>query len=441
MPDTVPRVVIVGGGFGGLAAAKALRKTDARIVLVDRQNHHLFQPLLYQVATSVLSPGQIASPIRGILWKQRNATVILGEVSGVDTARRQVFVDSVDREGVALEYDYLVLATGASHSYFGHDEFEKFAPGLKSLADAVSIRNRILLAFEQAETEEDPRRHRDLLTFVLVGAGPTGVEMAGALAVLVRSTLRSEFRRIDPTSARIVLIDMGNRVLGPFAENLSAAARTRLEHLGVEVRLGHGVEHIDADGVIVAGERIASRTVIWTAGVAPSPAGKWLKAETDRAGRVRVQPDLGVPGHPEIFVVGDTASLDQDGHPLPGVAQVAMQQGRHAGTSIHRRIAGKPTPPPFRYFDKGNMAVVGKGFAVLQSGRLRLSGFLAWMAWAAVHLEFLAQSSLRVSVFVQWVWTYLTGQRGSRLIVNHHASVSDDRRTASSSEHQPIGTR
>ena len=423
MPRAVPRVVIVGGGFGGLAAAKALRKTNAQVILIDRQNHHLFQPLLYQVATSVLSPGQIASPIRGILRKQRNTTVLLGEVTRVDSDRRRVFVDSVDREGVAVEYDYLILATGASHSYFGHDEFEQFAPGLKSLADAVSIRNRILRAFEQAEAEEDPQSHRDLLTFVLVGAGPTGVEMASALADLVRRALRSEFRRIDPTSARIVLIDMGNRVLATFAEKLSAAARRRLEKLGVEVRLDHGVEHIDADGVIVAGERIASKTVIWTAGVAPSPAGKWLKAATDRAGRVRVQPDLTVTGHPEIFVIGDTASLDRDGHPLPGVAQVAMQQGRYAGTLIHRRIGAKPVPPPFRYFDKGNMAVVGKGFAVLQSGRLGLSGFLAWMAWAAVHLEFLGQSSLRVSVFVQWVWTYLTGQRGSRLIVNHYAST------------------
>jgi len=423
MPRAVPRVVIVGGGFGGLAAAKALRKTNAQVILIDRQNHHLFQPLLYQVATAVLSPGQIASPIRGILRKQRNTTVLLGEVTRVDSDRRRVFVDSVDREGVAVEYDYLILATGASHSYFGHDEFEQFAPGLKSLADAVSIRNRILRAFEQAEAEEDPQSHRDLLTFVLVGAGPTGVEMASALADLVRRALRSEFRRIDPTSARIVLIDMGNRVLATFAEKLSAAARRRLEKLGVEVRLDHGVEHIDADGVIVAGERIASKTVIWTAGVAPSPAGKWLKAATDRAGRVRVQPDLTVTGHPEIFVIGDTASLDRDGHPLPGVAQVAMQQGRYAGTLIHRRIGAKRVPPPFRYFDKGNMAVVGKGFAVLQSGRLGLSGFLAWMAWAGVHLEFLGQSSLRVSVFVQWVWTYLTGQRGSRLIVNHYAST------------------
>jgi NADH dehydrogenase len=441
MSDAIPRVVIVGGGFGGLAAAKALRKTNAEVILIDRQNHHLFQPLLYQVATSVLGPGQIASPIRGILRTQRNCTVILGEVTGVDSDRRCVFVDSVDREGVIVEYDYLILATGASHSYFGHDEFERFAPGLKSLADAVSIRNRILKAFEQAEAEEDPRRHGDLLTFVLVGAGPTGVEMAGAMAELVSRALRSEFRRIDPTSARIVLIDMGKRVLGTFAGKLSAAVQRRLEELGVEVRLGHGVDRIDADGVIVAGERIASKTVIWTAGVAPSPAGKWLKAATDRAGRVRVQPDLTVTGHPEIVVVGDTASLEQDGRPLPGVAQVAMQQGRYAGALIHRRIGGKPAPPPFRYFDKGNMAVVGKGYAVLESGRVRLSGFLAWMAWAAVHLEFLAQSSLRVSVFVQWVWTYLTGQRGSRLIVNHHSSLGVDARVPSSSEHQPTAER
>src|SRR5712692_4638925 len=393
MPNAVPRVVIVGGGFGGLAAAQALRRTNAEVILLDRANHHLFQPLLYQVATSVLSPGQIASPIRGILRKQRNVTVLLGDVTGVDTERRRVFVDSLDREGTPVEYDYLILATGVRHSYFGHGEFERFAPGLKSLADAVLIRNQILQAFEQAETEDDPDRHRELLTFVLVGAGPTGVEMAGALAVLLRSTLRSDFRRIDPTSARIILVDLASRVIGTFSENLSTAAKDRLEELGVEVRLGHGVDHIDADGVIVAGERIASKTVIWTAGVAPSSAGKWLNVETDRAGRVRIQNDLTVPGHPEIFVVGDTASLDQNGKPLPGVAQVAMQQGRYAGKLIHNRIVGNPPPPPFSYFDKGSMAVVGKGFAVLQSGKVQVSGLAAWLTWAAVHLQFLATSS------------------------------------------------
>ena len=417
-----PRIVIVGGGFGGLAAARALRNAPAEVIVIDRTNHHLFQPLLYQVATSVLTPGQIASPIRGILGKQRNTTVILGEVTGVDKDQKYVLVRDADREGVRLPYDYLILATGVTHSYFGHNEFEQFAPGLKSLADAVAIRNKILQAFEQAEAEEDPSRHRELLTFVLVGAGPTGVEMAGAIAIMVRSTLKKEFRRIDPAAARIVLVDMAPRVLPPFSEELSSAAKQRLESLGVEIRLGHSVDQIDADGVVVAGERIASKTVIWTAGVSPSPAGKWLGVQTDRAGRVRVEKDLTIPGHPEIFVVGDTASLDQNGKPLPGVAQVAMQQGRYAGKLIQERLRGKPDQQPFSYFDKGSMAVVGKGFAVLQAGKIQLSGFPAWLAWAAVHLEFLAQSSLRVSVFVQWVWTYVTGQRGSRLIVNHHGS-------------------
>jgi len=415
-----PRVIIVGGGFGGLAAAKSLRKTPAEVILIDRSNHHLFQPLLYQVATAVLTPSQIATPIRTILRAQKNVTVILGEVTGVDHDKKCVFVTDADRENVPVAYDYLILATGATHSYFGHNEFEAFAPGLKSLADAEAARNKILQAFELAEAEDDPAHHRDLLTFILVGAGPTGVEMAGALGVFVRTSLKSEFRRIDPASARIVLVDTAPRVLGPFSEDLSEAAKARLEKLGVEVRLGHSVDQIDADGIMVAGERIPSKTVIWTAGVAPSPAGKWLKVETDRAGRVRVQNDVTVPGHPEIFVVGDTASFEENGKPLPGVAQVAMQQGRYAGKVIHSRITGSRPPGPFSYFDKGTMAVVGKGFAVLQSHKLRVSGFGAWLAWAAIHLQFLATSSLRLTVFLQWVWTYFTGQRGSRLIVNHH---------------------
>jgi NADH:ubiquinone reductase (H+-translocating) len=417
-----PRIVIVGGGFGGLAAAKALKNTPAQVILIDRTNHHLFQPLLYQVATAALTPSQIATPIRSIFRKQKNVTVILGEVTGVDKERKCVFVSDADRERVPVVYDYLVLATGATHSYFGHNEFEEYAPGLKSLADAVSSRNKILQAFEQAEAEEDPNRHPDLLTFILVGAGPTGVEMASALAILVRTTLKSDFRRIDPASAKIVLVDMAPRVLPPFSEDLSEAAKRRLEELGVDVRLGHGVDRIDAEGIVVAGERIASKTVIWTAGVAPSPAGKWLQVETDRAGRVRVQNDVTVPGRPEIFVVGDTASFEEDGKPLPGVAQVAIQQGRYAGKLIHSRIVGSPPPGPFRYFDKGSMAVVGRGFAVLQSHKVRVSGFEAWLAWAAIHLQFLATSSLRLTVFLQWVWTYFTGQRGSRLIVNHHGS-------------------
>jgi NADH:ubiquinone reductase (H+-translocating) len=420
MPDNRPVVVIVGGGFGGLAAARTLRNAPVQVILVDRTNHHLFQPLLYQVATSELSPSHIASPIRGILKNSANTIVLLGDVTGINVEARCIVADSADRTGVPLSYDYLILATGVQHSYFGHAEFEKYAPGLKSLADAVSVRNKILRAFETAEAEEDTSLHQDLLTFVLVGAGPTGVEMASAIAVMVRGTLKSEFRRIDPTLVRIVLVDRGARPLASFSPDLSAAAKQRLEKLGVEVRSGQGVDSIDEEGVIVAGERIASKTVIWTAGVAPSPAAKWIGAETDHAGRGRVKADLTVADHPEIFVVGDPASLDQDGKPLPGVAQVAMQQGRYAADVIRRRVSGKPAPGPFRYFDKGNLAVVGKGFAVLESGKVRLSGFPAWVVWAAVHLEFLAQSSLRVTVFVQWVWTYLTGQRGSRLIVKHH---------------------
>src|SRR6266403_1604508 len=371
-PSKTPRVVIVGGGFGGLAAAKALGKAPVEVILIDRTNHHVFQPLLYQVATSVLAPSQMSSPIREVLRRHKNTKVIMGEVTGVDKAQRRVFVNNADREQVPVPYDYLILATGARHSYFGHNEFEKFAPGLKSVADAVGIRNKILSAFEQAEAEENVDLHRDLLTFVLVGAGPTGVEMAAALAIFVRTSLRSEFRRIDPTSARI-----------------------------------------------------ASKTVIWTAGVTPSPAGKWLGVETDRAGRVRIHPDLRVPNHPEIFVVGDTASLDQNGKPLAGVAQVAMQQGRYAGKLIRRQLAGKKAPKPFRYFDKGTMAVVGKGYAVLQSGKIRLHGLLAWLAWAFIHITFLSQLSLKISVFLQWGWLFLTGHRGSRLIVNYHESEAN----------------
>jgi len=399
-----------------------LKNTPAEILLIDRTNHHLFQPLLYQVATSVLTPGQIATPIRSVLRNQKNTTVIMGEVTGVDKNQKCVIVSDADRQNVPIAYDYLILATGASHSYFGHNEFAEYAPGLKSLADAEAARNKILQAFETAEAEEDTARHRDLLTFILVGAGPTGVEMAGALAIFVRSTLKSDFRRIDPASARIVLVDMAPKVLGPFSESLSKAAKQRLENLGVEVRLGHSVDQIDAEGIVIAGERIACKTVIWTAGVAPSPAGKWLNVETDRAGRVRIQKDLTVPGHPEIFVAGDTASLDQNGKPLPGVAQVAIQQGRYAGKLIRSRVVGNRPPGPFSYFDKGTMAVVGKGFAVLQSGKVQISGFGAWLTWAAVHLQFLATSSLRLSVFLQWVWTYVTGQRGDRLIVNHHGA-------------------
>jgi NADH:ubiquinone reductase (H+-translocating) len=412
-----PCIIIVGGGFGGLAAARALKRTSARIILIDRTNHHLFQPLLYQVATAALMTGQIASPIRGILRKNKNTTIIMGEVTDVDKENRRIRLNTADREAVYLSYDHLILATGVRHSYFGHDEYEKFAPGLKSLSDALAIRNKILSAFEQAEAEEDPARHKALLTFVLVGAGPTGVELAGAMAVLLRRTLKSDFRRVDPAITRIVLVDMAPRVLGSFSNKLSEATKKELERLGVEVRLGQGVDRIDEDGVIVAGERIFSEMVIWTAGVAPSPAGKWLDVETDRTGRVKIQHDLTVPGYPEIFVIGDTASLEQDGKPLPGVAQVAIQQGRYAGTAIHRRIVGAPPKSSFRYFDKGNLAVVANGYAILQAGRISISGFFAWLVWALVHISFLAQFSMRIGVFFQWAWSFLTNQGGSRLII------------------------
>jgi NADH dehydrogenase FAD-containing subunit len=417
MTGKIPLIVIVGGGFGGLAAAKSLRRAPVNVLLIDRSNHHVFQPLLYQVATSVLAPGQIASPLRGLLADQENTSVMLGNVTGIDSATRHVMVDAGDQIGLRVAYDYLVLATGATHSYFGHNEFAHFAPGLKSLADAESLRNHILSAFENAETEEDPQRRKALMTFVMVGAGPTGVEMASAIAVMVRTTLRKNFRRIDPNSAKIILVDMAKRPLGTFAENLSEAARLRLLQLGVEVRLEKAVQAIDAEGAVVGDERIPSKTVIWTAGVAPSPAGKWLGCDVDRAGRVRIRQDLTIQDHPEIFVIGDTASLDQDGHPLPGVAQVAMQQGRYAGRSIFRRVIEKTPLPPFRYFDKGNLAVVGKNFAVLQSGRVRMSGFFAWLVWALIHIQFLAESSLRFSVLSQWAWTYLSAKRGDRLII------------------------
>jgi NADH:ubiquinone reductase (H+-translocating) len=421
MPEHKPVVIIVGGGFGGLAAAKALKNAPVEVILIDRANHHLFQPLLYQVATSVLGPGQIASSIRGILKNNENTTVLLGEVTGVDVNARSIIANSADRTDVPLPYDYLILATGVQQSYFGHPEYEQHAPGLKCLADAVALRNRILRAFELAEAEEDPALHQNLLTFVLVGGGPTGVEMASAIAVLIRITLKKEFRRIDPASARIVLVDHGTRPLATFAPELSDAAKRHMEKLGIEVRLGQRVDCIDEHGVVVSGERIEAKTVIWTAGVTASPAAKWLNAETDHAGRVRIQPDLSIPAHPEVFVVGDTASLEQDGKLLPGVAQVAIQQGRYAADLVRRKVTGKPAPAPFRYFDKGNLAVVGKNFAVLESHKIKLSGFPAWLVWAGVHLQFLGQSSLRLSVLVQWAWTYVTGQRGSPLIVNHHA--------------------
>jgi len=413
------RIVIVGAGFAGLAAAKALQHAKAEVLVIDRANHNLFQPLLYQVATTVLSPAQIASPIRELLKNQRNTTVFLGHVTGINKDAKLVYLTNEHQEDAPLRYDTLIIATGVTHSYFGHDEFAEFAPGLKGLADAVRIRNKVLRAFEQAEAEEDPSLRQDLLTIVLVGAGPTGVELAASLALLVNSKLKAEFRRINLASTRIVLVDMAPRVLGSFFPELSEAAKRRLESLGVQVHLGHGVDNIDADGVVVGDQRIRSKVVIWTAGVAPSPAGKWLNVETDRAGRVRIQDDLTVPGHSDIYVIGDTASLDQEGRPLPGVAQVAIQQGHYAGRRIAQSLLGRPSSKPFRYFDKGNMAVIGAGFAILQAGKVRLSGLVAWLTWAGIHIQFLSTSSLRLSVLLQWIWSFVMGQTGVRIIVDH----------------------
>ena len=417
MTTQAPLVVIVGGGFGGLAAAKGLKRSPVNVLLIDRSNHHVFQPLLYQVATSVLAPGQIASPIRSLLSLQTNTSVMLGTVTGIDAASKQVIVDAADKVGLRISYDYLILATGAKHTYFGHDEFSAFAPGLKSLADAESLRNHLLEAFEKAEIEDDVERRRALLTFVMVGAGPTGVEIASAIAVMIRTSLRRDFRRIDPASAQIILVDAGERPLATFSEKLSEAAMRRLTTLGVEVRLGVAVEVVDEEGVVMGNERIRAKTVVWTAGVAPSPAGKWLGTTVDRAGRVRIDRDLTVPKHPEISVIGDTASLDQGGRPLPGVAQVALQQGKYAARSISRKVAGQSPLSPFRYFDKGNLAVVGRSSAVLQSAGFELSGFVAWLVWAVMHIQFLAEPSLRFSVFLQWIWTYISGKRAERLII------------------------
>jgi NADH dehydrogenase FAD-containing subunit len=420
----LPHVVIVGGGFGGLAVARSLRKAPVRITVIDRTNHHLFQPLLYQVATAVLTPGQIAAPIRQVLGGQENASVIMGEVTGVDTGGQEVIVRTADRDDHHIAFDSLVVATGVQHSYFGRDDFAKYAPGLKSMADATDVRNKVLQAFETAEVETNERHRDELLTFVLVGGGPTGVEMAGAIAELANLTMRRDFRRIDPRRARIVLVEAGPRVLSAFDESLSLKTQERLRSKGVELRLGQPVEHIDAEGVIVGGERIFSRTVIWTAGVTPSPVAQWLDAPTDRLGRVRVNGDLTVGGMANVFVIGDVAYYEQNGRPVPGVAPVAIQQGKYVGGVIAARAKRGPVAMPvFRYNDKGAMAVVGRNYAVMQFRRWKIAGYLAWLVWSGVHVLFLALPNLRVSVFLQWIWSYLSKQRGSRLIVTPHGAA------------------
>ncbi len=418
VPSIAPRIVIVGAGFGGLNAARALRDVPVQVTVIDRNNHHPFQPLLYQVATGVLSPADISAPIRSVLRKQRNAEVLLGEVTGVDVEAHRVLMGDE-----SLRYDYLVLATGARDSYFGHNDWAASAPGLKSIVQATAIRRRILLAFELAEKETDLQKRRELLTFVLVGAGPTGVEMAGAIGGLAHKTLVSDFRHIDPREARIVLVEALPRILMPFDERLAKKAHKALTRLRVEIRTNSPVEGIDSEGVIMSGgERIASRTVIWTAGVAASPAGEWLGAENDRGGRVKVGSDVTVNGHPEIFVLGDTASFSQDGKPLPGVAQVAIQQGNYVASVIADRVAGKPHPEPFRYVDKGNMAVIGRFYGIAAIGKFRLSGLPGWFLWLVLHLMFLIGFRNRVVVGLQWLVYFTTFQRGARLITFEDAS-------------------
>jgi NADH dehydrogenase len=407
-----PQVVIVGAGFAGLEAARALRRAPVRVTVVDRRNHHLFQPLLYQVATAALNPADIAAPIRHVLRRQRNAEVVLGAVTSVDPARRVVRLD----DGAEIPYDFLVLATGATHSYLGHGEWAPLAPGLKTIEDAVEIRRRVLLAFELAEREPDEARRRALLAFVIVGAGPTGVELAGALAEIATRTLTRDFRHIRPESARVVLVEAAPRVLPAYPERLSEAAREQLARLGVEVRTGAKVTAIDEGGVSIGEERVEARTVLWAAGVAASPLARSLGAPLDRAGRVRVSPDLAAPGHPEIYVTGDLAAVeDRGGALVPGVAPAAIQEGRHAARAIARALRGEATPP-FRYRDKGMLATIGRAAAVARVGRLQFSGFPAWLAWLLVHIFFLIGFRNRVAVILEWAWSYLTFKRGARLI-------------------------
>ncbi|HSP68555.1 MAG TPA: NAD(P)/FAD-dependent oxidoreductase [Bryobacteraceae bacterium] len=413
------RTVIIGGGFGGLYAARALKHENVAVTLVDRRNFHLFQPLLYQVATGALSPGEIAAPLRVLLRKQKNAQVLLADAVDLDPVARNLILDKG-----AIPYDSLIVAAGARHFYFGHDDsWEPVAPGLKSLEDATRIRHKILYAFEAAERETDPDRRRRWLTFVIVGAGPTGVELAGALAEIANDSLRHDFRSIHPEESRILLLDTSPRVLTAFPESLSAAAERQLIHLGVRVIPSVRVTEIDPDGVTYATAtgtvRIEAHTVLWAAGVKPSPWGEILArragAELDRAGRVKVNADLTIPGHPEIFVIGDLAYREQDGVPLPGIAPVAMQEGRYAAWVIVRRLENRPSKP-FRYFDKGYLAVVGRNSGVGVIGGVKLHGFIAWFVWLFVHLMYLAQALNRALVFLRWGYQYVTFYRGARLI-------------------------
>jgi NADH dehydrogenase/putative oxidoreductase len=423
--EGLPRVVIVGAGFGGLACAAGLRTAPVRVTLIDRHNYHLFQPLLYQVATSGLSAGDIAAPVRGLFREQFNTNVLYGEVTGVDSARREVIVGAK-----RIAYDYLVLATGASHSYFGKDEWAPFAPGLKRVEDAIQVRARLLGAFERAEASDDPLERRSLLNFLIVGGGPTGVELAGAIAELARFGMEQDFRHFDPAQARVILVQAAPRLLPTFPESLSEDAKRALERLGVEVLVGSRVEKIDATGVTVNGERIPSHTVLWAAGVVASPAARWLGAQADHAGRIKVERDLSLPGLANVFAVGDTAlSSAWNGQPVPGLAPAAKQGGLYVARLIRTRIAGKPAPAPFRYRHLGSLATIGRKAAVADFGRLRLSGAPAWWLWGLVHVGFLVGLRNRVSVMLDWAWSYLTYRSGTRLITG--APQLGDAETAS----------
>jgi NADH dehydrogenase len=413
-----PHVVLLGGGFGGLYTARGLARTGVRVTLVDRHNYHLFQPLLYQVATAALNPSDIAAPIRSILHRQKNVSVLLGEAVSVDVKTKTVILS----DGT-LHYDYLVVATGATHSYFGHPEWERDAPGLKSIDDALTIRRRILLAFEAAERELDPERQAAYLTFVVVGAGPTGAELAGALSEIARQTMVRDFRRIDPKSARVILIEGRDRVLPPYPSSLSAKAARQLQRLGVEVRTNATVTSVSDSEVHVGSEIIPARTVLWAAGVQASPLAVSLGVPLDRAGRVLVEPDLSIPGHPQVFVIGDLAALKQAGGELvPGVAPAAIQEGQHMATNLARLVGGQPSVR-FRYRDKGSLATIGRAAAVADFGAFRLSGFFAWLAWLTIHIFFLIGFRNRFLVITQWAWAYLTYQRGARLITGEIVPV------------------
>ena len=408
------RVVIVGAGFGGLECAKALRRAQVDVTVIDRENHHCFQPLLYQVATAALSPADIAWPIRHILRPQRNATVLMEEVRGVNPERK-----CIQTQFGEIPYDYLVIATGSTHSYFGHDDWSRFAPGLKRIEDGTRIRRSILIAFERAEVMTDEDQRRRLLTFVIVGGGATGVEMAGAIADVARQTLAADFRRIDPRSARIILIEAGPRLLPTFPAGLSDYALKTLTRVGVEVRTETLVTKCDADGVDLKDGRIDAGTVIWAAGVTASPAMRWLNAEGDRAGRVKVNSDLSLPGHPEIFVVGDTAAVtDKNGHPVPGIAPAAKQMGTYVGKLISARVAGREWNKPFKYMHLGDLATIGRRAAVVKFGPLELKGFIGWVFWSVAHIYFLIGLRNRFVVAFNWFWDYVTFQRGARLITD-----------------------